>query len=171
MTFRNWLNQNYNTLIQLTYKIDKEHGEELLHFTIDKFLCNGDSEFLDGLTDENKLKYVSRTLSLQSKSKSSQFYREYKKYTIITNNDILPIQVDEVEHHQLKEKQLDFIEDELNNMSWFSSLLFRRYVEMNYSAQQLADKLVIPLSTVQYHLKKVKTQIRNNWNNNKDLYI
>ena len=171
MTFRNWLNQNYSTLQQLTNRIDKENGEELLHFTIDKFLCNADNDFLDGLSDENKLKYVSRTLALQSKSKSSQFYREFKKFTIITNNDILMNIKDDMHDTTIKEQQLDFIDTQLNDMSWFSSLLFRRYVEMDYSAQQLADKLVIPLSTVQYHLKKVKTQIKNNWNNNKDLYI
>lgn len=171
MTFKSWLNQNYNKLVELSNRIDKEHGEELLHFTLDKFLYDGDNEFFDNIPDEKKLNYISKTLHIQSTSKSSQFYREYKKYTIITNNDILPTIEDDMEDIFIKEQQLNFIEDQLNDMSWFSSLLFRRYVEMNYSAQQLADKLVIPLSTVQYHLKKVKTQIRNNWNNNKDLYI
>lgn len=170
MTFLNYIQKNYNEIITLSNKIDRENGEEVLHFTIDKFLV-GDLEFLDNLTDENKLKYISRTLSLQSKSKSSQFYREFKKFTIITD-DVILSQVDEgVEHIEYKEAQLNFIEEELNNIGWFSSLLFKRYCETGYSAQKLADKLVIPLSTVQYHIRRVKTHIRKEWDKKKHLYI
>jgi hypothetical protein len=170
MTFLNWLKINYNDIITLSKKIDKENGEEVLHFTIDKFLI-GDLELLDSLTDDNKLRYMSRTLSLQSKSKSSQFYREVKRFTIITDDVILPQVEEGVEELEYREAQLDFIEKELNNINWFSSLLFRRYCETNYSAQKLADRLVIPLSTVQYHLRKVKTHIRNKWDKQKHLYI
>lgn len=171
MTYLKFLQQNYNILVKLSKRIDSENGEEILHFTIQKFL-EGDLQFLDELTDDNKLKYISRTISLQSKSKSSQFYREWKRYTIITNNDILPVIVEQSdEERELKELQLNFIEEELNKMNWFSSLLFRRWIETNLSAQQLADKLLIPLSTVQYHLRKVRNHIRKEWEKNKHLYI
>ena len=170
MSFTNWVEKNYNNLVILAQKIDSNNGLEVLHFTIDKFLV-GDLELLDSLTDDNKLRYMSRTLSLQSKSKSSQFYREVKRFTIITDDVILPQVEEGVEELEYREAQLDFIEKELNNINWFSSLLFRRYCETNYSAQKLADRLVIPLSTVQYHLRKVKTHIRNKWEQEKHLYI
>jgi hypothetical protein len=170
MTFQKWLVINYNGLIGLSKRIDEQNGEEILHFTIDKFLQQ-EQKFLDDLDDSNKLKYISRTLKLQSKSETSQYYREVKKYTIITSDVTLPMVEEINEDILLKEAQLNFIEDQLNNMNWFSALLFRRWVETNYSAQVLADKLLIPLTTCQYHLRKVKNHIRKEWEKNKHLYI
>lgn len=170
MTFQSWLTKNYNTLINLSQKIDKENGEEVLHFTVHKLL-EQDQQFLDALEDDNKLKYISRTIKLQSKSETSQYYREVKKYTIITDDIILPAIQDDMEEIHIKEAQLNFIEDQLNKMNWFSALLFRRWIETNMSAQMLADNLLIPLTTCQYHLRKVKNQIRKEWNKNKHLYI
>lgn len=170
MTFLNWLEKNYNVLVKLSNRIDQENGEEVLHFTLEKFLT-GDYQFLDELEDNNKLKYLSRTISLQSKSTTSQFYREWKKYTIITEDVILPMVDEGMEEKYVKEVQLMFIEMELKKINWFSSLLFRRYSETGFSAQKLADQLLIPLSTVQYHLRKVRNHIRKEWEKNKHLYI
>lgn len=170
MTFQCWLNKNYNNLINLSHKIDKENGEEVLHFTIHKLL-EQDQRFLDELEDANKLKYISRTIKLQSTSITSQYFREVKRYTIITDDVILPVVEDDVEEMHIKEAQLNFIEQELNKMNWFSALLFRRWIETNMSAQMLADNLLIPLTTCQYHLRKVKNHIRKEWSKNKHLYI
>lgn len=170
MIFQNWLTKNYNELIKLSIKIDNQNGEDILHFTVHKFL-EQDQQFLDELTDENKLKYISRTIKLQSKSETSQYYREVKKFTIITDDIIIPMVQETNYEADLKEAQLNFIEDQLNKMNWFSALLFRRWVETNYSAQVLADKLLIPLTTCQYHLRKVKNQIRKEWEKNKHLYV
>lgn len=49
-------------------------------------------------------------------------------------------------------------------MNWFSVLLFKRYIQTGYSAKVLSEEFLIPLSTVQYHIRKVKTEIRNKWN-------
>jgi len=163
MTFKNWLNQNYNVLSQISQKINNEIGEDVLHFTIDKFLTK-DHSFLDGLTDENKLKYVVKTIKLQTYSNQSQYYREVKKYSLLSKDVILVDIPDSETDTTIEELQLFFIEDQLRKMNWFSSLMFRSYVDTGYSAQKLADKLLIPLSTVQYHIRKVKTQIKTEWN-------
>ena len=62
MIFKNWLQHNYNLLNKLSKKIDKEYGEEILHFTIEKFLEKDDLKFLDELEDDIKLKYVSSNI-------------------------------------------------------------------------------------------------------------
>jgi hypothetical protein len=157
------LNQNYNVLSQISQKINNEIGEDVLHFTIDKFLTK-DHSFLDGLTDENKLKYVVKTIKLQTYSNQSQYYREVKKYSLLSKDVILVDIPDSETDTTIEELQLFFIEDQLRKMNWFSSLMFRSYVDTGYSAQKLADKLLIPLSTVQYHIRKVKTQIKTEWN-------
>ena len=170
MTFLSWLNQNYNQLLILSNKIDKQNGEEVLHFTLEKFISKKDTTFLDELEDGDKLKYISRTLKLQATSNTSQFFREWKRYTILSKDVILEQADEEYEEDGVEQIQLKFIEDELNKMNWFSALLFRTYIQKEYSAQVLADELVIPLSTCQYHIRKVKKTIRDNWNKNKGNY-
>lgn len=170
MTFLSWLNQNYNNLIILSNKIDRQNGDEVLHFTLEKFLSKKDTTFLDELEDNDKLKYLSRTLKLQSTSHTSQFFREWKRYTILTKDVILERAEEEYEEDDIQQIQIKFIEEELKKMNWFSALLWNRYIQKNYSAQVLADELVIPLSTCQYHIRKVKKTIRDNWNKNKGNY-
>ena len=170
MTFLSWLNQNYNNLIILSNKIDRQNGDEVLHFTLEKFLSKKDTTFLDNLEDGDKLKYLSRTLKLQSTSHTSQFFREWKRYTILSKDVILEQADEEYEEDDIQQIQIKFIEEELKKMNWFSALLWNRYIQKDYSAQVLADELVIPLSTCQYHIRKVKKTIRDNWNKNKGNY-
>jgi len=170
MTFLLWLNQNYEKLKNLSNRIDKQNGEEVLHFTIEKFISKKDLTFLDGLEDTDKLKYMSRTIKLQSTSETSQFYREFKKYTILSKDVILEQEDEHYEENEMDIVMVQFIKDELKNEHWFSSLLFQRYIDTGYSAKVLANELLIPLSTVQYHIRKVKTNIRNKWNKNKGNY-
>jgi len=165
MIFKSWLQHNYNLLNKLSKKIDKEYGEEILHFTIEKFLEKDDLKFLDELEDDIKLKYVSKTLKIQATSKESQFYRKVKRFTLITKDVIIEME-EENETDNLDELKIYFIKEKLKNMNWFSSLLFQRYVEVGCSAQKLADQLLIPLTTIQYHLRKVRNEIKNDWNNN-----
>ncbi|CAB4173000.1 hypothetical protein UFOVP1479_20 [uncultured Caudovirales phage] len=165
MIFKNWLQHNYNLLNKLSKKIDKEYGEEILHFTIEKFLEKDDLKFLDELEDDIKLKYVSRTMKIQSTSKESQFYRKIKRFTLITKDVIIEME-EENETDDLDELKIYFIKEKLKTINWFSSLLFQRYVEIGCSAQKLADQLLIPLTTCQYHIRKVKNEIKNDWNNN-----
>ena len=169
MTYRNWLDKNYSDLVKLAIKIDNTDGEEILHFTLDKFL-HGNYTFLDDMDDHNKLKYISRTLSIQSKSKTSQFYREFKRYTILSEDVILADREYE-ELDNIDEIKLLFIEKELKKINWFSAILFKQYAQNDYSAQKLADYLLIPLSTCQYHIRKVRNHIRKEWDKKKDLYL
>ena len=170
MTFLSWLNQNYNNLIILSNKIDRQNGDEVLHFTLEKFLSKKDTTFLDNLEDGDKMKYISRTLKLQSTSHTSQFFREWKRYTILSKDVILEQADEEYEEDDIQQIQIKFIEEELKKMNWFSALLWNRYIQKDYSAQVLADELVIPLSTCQYHIRKVKNTIRENWKKNKGNY-
>ena len=137
MIFKNWLQHNYNLLNKLSKKIDKEYGEEILHFTIEKFLEKDDLKFLDELEDDIKLKYVSRTMKIQSTSKESQFYRKIKRFTLITKDVIIEME-EENETDDLDELKIYFIKEKLKTINWFSSLLFQRYVEIGCSAQKLA---------------------------------
>jgi hypothetical protein len=167
--FLDWLQNNYLQLQNLAHRIDNENGEEVLHFTLDKFLSK-DYDFLDNLEDFDKLKYISKTMRLQSRSETSQYYREVKRFTVLSKDVIL----DEGEGHndendEINELKILFIQQELKKINWFSSLLFQRYIETGYSAQKLADQLLIPLSTCQYHIRKVKTHIRVEWDKRKDL--
>lgn len=160
-TFKVWIENNYNLIHKLSKNIDNEIGEEVLHFTIDKFLTK-DHSFLDNLEDDNKLKYITKTIKLQAHSSTSQYYREVKKFTLLSK-DVIIEQADESEDTTIQELKIFFIQQELKKINWFSSLLYQRYIESGYSAQKLADQLLIPLSTVQYHLRKVKTHIRSEW--------
>jgi len=167
--FLDWLQNNYLELQNLAHRIDNENGEEVLHFTLDKFLTK-DYEFLDNLDDFDKLKYISKTMRLQARSETSQYYREVKRFTVLSKDVIL----DEGEGHndeddEINELKILFIQQELKKINWFSSLLFQRYIETGYSAQKLSEQLLIPLSTVQYHIRRVKTHIRTEWDKRKDL--
>jgi len=116
------------------------------------------SIMVDNLDDFDKLKYISKTMRLQARSETSQYYREVKRFTVLSKDVIL----DEGEGHndeddEINELKILFIQQELKKINWFSSLLFQRYIETGYSAQKLADQLLIPLSTCQYHIRKVNT--------------
>lgn len=169
--FLDWLTNNYLQLQNLAHRIDNENGEEVLHFTLDKFLTK-DYEFLDNLDDFDKLKYISKTMRLQARSETSQYYREVKRFTVLSKDVIL----EEEERHtddddEINEIKILFIQQELKKINWFSSLLFTRYIQTGYSAQKLSEQLLIPLSTVQYHIRKVKTHIRIEWDKRKDNLI
>jgi hypothetical protein len=164
MTFICWLNNNHKTLISLAKKIDKVNGEEVLSFTLEKFLTRPDNTFLDNLEDNDKLKYISRTLKIQATSKESQFYRQFRRFTILQKDVILELEDIQYEENEIEVEKVEFINEQLKLLPWFSSLLFKRYIEKNYSAQTLANELLIPLSTVQYHIRKVRNTIKNNWN-------
>jgi predicted DNA binding protein len=116
------------------------------------------------------MKYISRTLKLQATSHTSQFFREWKRYTILSKEVILERAEEEYEEDDIQQIQIKFIEEELKKMNLFSALLWNRYIQKDYSAQVLADELVIPLSTCQYHIRKVKKTIRDNWKKNKGNY-
>ena len=104
-------------------------------------------------------------MKIQATSKESQFYRKIKRFTLITKDVIIEME-EENETDDLDELKIYFIKEKLKTINWFSSLLFQRYVEIGCSAQKLADQLLIPLTTCQYHIRKVKNEIKNDWNNN-----
>ena len=58
MTFLTWLSLNYNKLHKLAIKIDYDNGEEVLHFTLEKFLSKTDTIHLDEMKDGKYVRQI-----------------------------------------------------------------------------------------------------------------
>ena len=139
---------------ELKDAISKMQPEELqddLRSELFKVLCEMEEEKLIDMHKRNVLKfYLVRTMINMIQSKTSQFYKLYRK----------PLHP-EVEIHDRDEDLLNKVQDELSNLHWFSSKLLELYaINHNCNAKELSRVTGIPYMTIHRVLKLTKRELK-----------
>jgi hypothetical protein len=132
-------------------KMQPEELQEDLRSELFKVLCEMDEEKLIDMHKRNVLKfYLVRTMINMMQSKTSQFYRTYRK----------PLHP-EVEIYDRDEDLLNKVQEELSNLHWFSSKLLELYaINHNCNAKELSRVTGIPYMTIHRVLKLTKRELK-----------
>lgn len=140
--------------LELKQAISKMQPEELqddLRSELFKVLCEMQEDKLIDMHKRNVLKfYLVRTMLNMMQSKTSQFYKLYRK----------PLHP-EVELHDRDEDLLTKVEEELSKMHWYKAELLRVYaINHNCNAKELSRVTGIPYMSVHRELKLTKRELK-----------
>jgi hypothetical protein len=122
-------------------------------------LCEMEEEKLIGLYQRNELKYYMVRIMLNMiKSDRSNFFKNYRNYTELFENDQeVPIVESDPEESYQK------IELHLQNLHWYNRELFKLYaLDFKKNAKELSRKTGIPYMSIVRSINKTKAEIKKN---------
>ena len=177
-----YLEKNYLKLKQVADKITsrkKYDSDNLLHDTV-LALYESDKEKINNLIDKDELIFwIARIMINQYHSKTSPFYKKYRKYyTIINENFVLGGWQDQyinntpdrihrilddngVKLKKQLEKDIKRVNIKLKEIHWFDSEVFRIYHQMGFSLNQMEKETGINRNTLYKSIVKVKNIFKN----------
>ena len=178
-----YITKNYKKLKDISKKItsEKYDSDDLLHDTI-LALYDSDKEKIKKLIENNQLLYwIARIMINQYHSKTSPFYKKYRKYYrdkderfvlncwnveyINSTPDRIHRMLDDdgVNKKKQLEKDIERINKKLKEIHWFDSEVFRIYHQMgkNYSLNKMSKDTGINRNTLYASIKKVKKYFKN----------
>lgn len=172
-----YLKNNYKKLKEIATKITsnkKYNTDDLLHDTI-VALYDSDKTKIEKLIDKKELIYwIARIMVNQFHSKTSPFYKKYRKYYKIINEKFVLntwndqyinstsdrihriIDEDQIEQKKQFEKDLKYIEQKLKTIHWFDAECFRIYYQTGMSLNQFSKQCGINRNTLYKSIIKVK---------------
>ena len=120
-------------------------------------LCEMDEEKLIGLYERNELKYYMVRIMLNMiKSDRSSFFKNYRNYVELLENDVEVIEADSSETYEK-------IELHLQNLHWYNRELFKLYaLDFKKNAKELSRKTGIPYMSIVRSINKTKAEIKKN---------
>jgi hypothetical protein len=122
-------------------------------------LCEMEEEKLIGLYQRNELKYYMVRIMLNMiKSDRSNFFKNYRNYTELLENDqeVQSVESDPEESYQK-------IELHLQNLHWYNRELFKLYaLDFKKNAKELSRKTGIPYMSIVRSINKTKAEIKKN---------
>ena len=159
-----WITNNFNELNKICKKIAKgqEHND-LLQLCIEQFINN--KKVLD-IPDNEKLYFFTRIVLNNFNSKTSHYYRQYKKFNFVSEDNF------EFEDVVYEESQIDLdwvykqIENDKKDGDWYYARLFQIYIEQGCSVTKTSKLTSIPINSAsrdinkyRKHLNKLREQI------------
>ena len=172
-----YIEKNYEKLKQIAEKITsckKYDCDDLLHDTI-VALYDSDKEKIEKLIDKNELIFwIARIMVNQYHSKTSPFYKKYRKYYSLLNDKFVLgtwqdqyinatperihriIEEDGVELKKQFEKDLERVNEKLKQIHWFDSECFRIYHQTGMSLNEFSNQCGINRNTLYKSIIKVK---------------
>lgn len=120
-------------------------------------LCEMDESKLIGLYQRNELKYYMVRIMLNMiKSDRSSFFKNYRNFVELLENDV---EVTETS----PEETFDKIEVHLQNLHWYNRELFKLYaLDFKKNAKELSRKTGIPYMSIVRSINKTKAEIKKN---------
>ena len=120
-------------------------------------LCEMDEEKLIGLYERNELKYYMVRIMLNMiKSDRSSFFKNYRNYVELLENDVEVVEADPSETYEK-------IELHLQNLHWYNRELFKLYaLDFKKNAKELSRKTGIPYMSIVRSINKTKAEIKKN---------
>ena len=172
-----YLKKNYQKLKEVSNKITSSRrydSDELLHDTI-VALYDSDKKKIEELIKKRQLIFwIARIMINQYHSKTSPFYKKYRKYYTIINEkwrlgtwqdqyiNNTPdrihriTQEDGVKLKQQFEKDIERINKHLKEIHWFDSEVFRIYHQTGMSLNEFSKQCGINRNTLYKSIVKVK---------------
>ena len=120
-------------------------------------LCEMDESKLIGLYERNELKYYMVRIMLNMiKSDRSSFFKNYRNYVELLENDVEVFESN-------PEETYNKIEVHLQNLHWYNRELFKLYaLDFKKNAKELSRKTGIPYMSIVRSINKTKAEIKKN---------
>lgn len=121
-------------------------------------LCEMDESKLIGLYERNELKYYMVRIMLNMiKSDRSTFFKNYRNYVELLENDVEVFE-------SSPEETYNKIELHLQNLHWYNRELFKLYaLDFKKNAKELSRKTGIPYMSIVRSINKTKAEIKKNF--------
>lgn len=121
-------------------------------------LCEMEEEKLIGLYERNELKYYMVRIMLNMiKSDRSSFFKNYRNYVELLENDVEVFESN-------PEETYNKIEVHLQNLHWYNRELFKLYaLDFKKNAKELSRKTGIPYMSIVRSINKTKAEIKKNF--------
>jgi DNA-directed RNA polymerase specialized sigma subunit len=137
-----WLNDEVN---QAFAKMQPEELQYDLKAEVFLVLLEMDEKKLIGLYERKEIRfYIVRTMLNMIKSDRSQFWKKYRNYTELEQNNVI-----------------DIMEWGIENLHWYQKEILNLYTfEFNKNAKELSRKTGIPYMSIIRTLKQTKTELK-----------
>jgi hypothetical protein len=121
-------------------------------------LCEMDETKLIGLYERNELKYYMVRIMLNMiKSDRSSFFKNYRNYVELLENDVEVFESN-------PEETYNKIEVHLQNLHWYNRELFKLYaLDFKKNAKELSRKTGIPYMSIVRSINKTKAELKKNF--------
>lgn len=162
MTFRNWLNDNYDMLMDKVRIISNDADvDDLFMCVVEQLLKK--SEQIDDIDDKQKIYYFIRVIKNNYNSKTSRYHYEMRK----NNHHHRPLLEDITEQivdEPYKETIPDmmWVEKQLNSLEWWERDIFLLWVELG-TLTRVSKQTSIPINSVGRYINKIKLKLRKLW--------
>jgi RNA polymerase sigma factor (sigma-70 family) len=157
-----WITRNYEDLYNTTRNIVKHQkdADDLFQSVIEQLLSN--KNFSELPPDRRKYFFI-RTTKNNYYSKTSKYYYENKKHDD-RQTDYNPEIHEQIEDPYLEPAELDWVHQQLKDLSWFERDLFLMWMEMG-TLTQVSKKTTIPLNSVGRYINETKQKLIKLWVN------
>lgn len=153
-----WIDINLSELSLICNKITRSDTiNDLLHCCIEQFLKN---KRVPDLCDNEKLYFFARIVRNNYQSRSSQFYRQYKKHSYEEFKDI------DIPDEEYVEPQIniDWVHNQITKdkrgENWYFARLFEIYIEEGCSIKNTAKRTTIPPNSVSRDINRYRTELK-----------
>jgi len=161
-----YLIENYEKIREMALNIANENDyEDLLHFVIEE-LYKCDEEKVNEIINHKDMRwYIIRIMVNQYHSKTSRYFKKYKRYydyqVSDINDAITKSRPDNIKDKEVIEDRLNWIEDKLKNLHWFDVEIFKLYYNNSHSLNSLSKATKINRNTIYHSINKVKKFLIN----------
>lgn len=159
-----WITNNHNELKKICKRITKgQEYDDLLQLCIEQFIKN---KRVNEVPDNQKLFFFTRIVLNNFNSKTSHYYRQYKKFNFSSIENV------EVEYLEYEESPIDLdwvkrqIEKDKKGEDWYYARLFEIYIQQGCSVTNTSKLTSIPINSTsrdinkyRKHLIKIRQQI------------
>lgn len=149
-----WITNNHNELKKICKRVSKgEDYDDLLQLCIEQFIKN---KKVNDVPDNQKLFFFTRIVLNNFNSKTSHFYRQYKKYNFSSIENV------EVEYLEYEESPIDLewvsrqIEQDKKDGDWYYARLFEIYIEQGCSVTKTSKLTSIPINSASRDINKYR---------------
>lgn len=162
MTFRAWLNDNYDMLMDRVRTISNDADADDLFMCVVEQLLNK-SQQIDEIDDKQKLYYFIRVIKNNYNSKTSRYHYEMRK-----NNHHHTTLLEDITEHFVDDPYTEtipdmiWVENQLNRLEWWEKDIFLLWVELG-TLTKVSQQTSIPINSVGRYINKIKLKLRKLW--------
>lgn len=158
-----WVETNYQKLEQICKRVSREEPyDDLCQTCIEQFLNN---KKVHTVPEGEKLYFFAKIVTNNFNSKSSPYFKQYKKFKFSEIDNI------ELVDKEYEEDPIDikWALNELMELGWYYKRLMELFIEEDGSISKLSRRTTIPINSVsrdinfaRKFLRKKRNEIRNN---------
>jgi len=162
MTFKEWLNLEYNELRRITENITSNHRltDDLFHEVILQLLNK--SKDLDKIPDKEKKYFFISVIRLNFYSKTSRFHYKIRKPTDVWFTFDERDEGKEEDEGYIDKPDLNWVLDELKTIHWLRRTLFEFWIEEG-TITKVSEKTKINKNTCGGYIREVKEILQQRW--------